>query len=61
MPIALVVVHPFADYAKGDRITDPAEIEAHRDDRAHHVVAVNHEGEAEESPEGSPEEPSENT
>jgi hypothetical protein len=39
-----------------DRITDPAEIEAHRDDRAHHVVAVNHDDEAEESPE----EPSDN-
>lgn len=51
MPVALVVVHPFADYNKGDRITDPAEIEAHRDDRAHHVVAVNHDDEAEESPE----------
>lgn len=35
----LVVIHPFADYQRGDRITDPAQIAAvMAGENAHHCV-----------------------
>lgn len=37
----LIVIHPFADYQRGDKITDAAEIAQVLDgENAHHVNAV---------------------
>lgn len=36
----LICVHPFGVYAKGDKITDPAEVAKHLTDREHHFVRV---------------------
>lgn len=41
MPVALRVTIPFADYQKGDEITDPVEIEKHLAESRGHVVPVN--------------------
>lgn len=38
--IALVVVQPFASYAKGDQITDPNTVNDLLKDHPHHVVKV---------------------
>jgi hypothetical protein len=40
MSNALVVVHPFADYAKGDRITDADTIKNLLENHAHRVVTI---------------------
>jgi len=40
MAIALVVTQPFADYAKGDRITDPATVQRLLDEHHTRVVKV---------------------
>ncbi len=41
MAIALVVTQPFADYAKGDQITDPKTVAAILDGHSHRVVKTN--------------------
>lgn len=38
--IKLVVTEPFADFQKGDEITDPALVAQHRAEHPNHVVAV---------------------
>jgi hypothetical protein len=45
MSIELVVVHPFADYATGDRITDTKAVAAALKDHPHRVVPVKPEAE----------------
>lgn len=40
MSMELVVVQPFADYAKGDRITDTKAMKLALQDHPHRVVAV---------------------
>jgi len=40
MAIKLICTQDFGDYAKGQEITDPAEIDAVRELHAMHVVAV---------------------
>lgn len=40
MSTELVVVQPWADYAKGDRITDTKAVEAALKDHPHRVVQV---------------------
>jgi hypothetical protein len=43
MAIVLVVTNPFGGLSQGDRITDPAEIEAVLSgENAHHVVRADH-------------------
>lgn len=41
MAIHLIVSQPFADYARGDRITDPALVQKLLLDNAHRVVKIN--------------------
>lgn len=36
----LICVHPFGIFAKGDKITDRAEVAKHLADREHHFVRV---------------------
>jgi hypothetical protein len=36
----LVCVHPFGKYQKGQKITDPTEVNSLLDDREHHFVRV---------------------
>lgn len=40
MAIALVVTQPFAEYAKGDRITDPNTVKAILEHHHHRVVKI---------------------
>ena len=40
MAIALVVTHPFANYAKGDQITRPYEIQSALVDQPNRVVRI---------------------
>lgn len=40
MNIELVVSQPFADWKKGDRITDPKQVEAILKDHEHRVIKV---------------------
>jgi hypothetical protein len=40
MSMELVVVQPWADYARGDRITDQKAVEAALKDHPHRVVQV---------------------
>jgi hypothetical protein len=40
MAIALVVVSPFANYHRGDRITDPATVKALLEDHPHRVNKI---------------------
>jgi hypothetical protein len=40
METALVVTQPFATYAKGDRITDPAAVAATLQDHPHRVIRI---------------------
>ena len=41
MAVILVVVEPFADYAKGDRITDPDKINSVLENQSNRVVKIN--------------------
>lgn len=41
MALALVVTQPFADYALGDRITDPETVKKILDDHSQRVVKIN--------------------
>lgn len=41
MAIHLVVSQPFGDYAKGDRITDPAAVQKLLLEHPHRVVKIN--------------------
>lgn len=40
MKYHLVCVHPFGKYTKGQRITDPDEVEKLMQDRDHHFVRI---------------------
>lgn len=40
MAYALVCVHPFHNFKKGQVITDPAEVAKHKADRGHHFVQI---------------------
>ena len=40
MAFKLVCTHPFHGYAKGQEITDPAEVAKLSEDREHHFVRV---------------------
>lgn len=40
MAIALVVIEPFADYVKGDRITDRDKVKELMETHRHHVVPI---------------------
>lgn len=46
MKTILVVTQPFADYARGDHITDPEAVAKALVDHGHHVVKAKHPGEA---------------
>lgn len=46
MKTVLVVTTPFADYAKGDHITDPAEMDRVQEHHHAHVVRAHLEDEA---------------
>ena len=50
MAIALVVVQPFASYAKGDRITDPGVVADLLLDHHHRVVKITVEDQSEDRP-----------
>jgi hypothetical protein len=40
METALVVMQPFASYAKGDRITDPSKVTEILQDHPHRVIKI---------------------
>jgi hypothetical protein len=46
MKTVLVVVHPFADYAKGDHVSDAEEMEAALETNETHVVRTHLEDDA---------------
>lgn len=50
MSYHLIVVQPYGKYAKGQKITDPDEIEKVLQNRKHHFVKIN----APEAPQSSP-------